>query len=241
MQMQRKSSMRERIILFVAIVGLSMILAALLYAVRPQEEGSRLTARSLQATAQALDERATEIAVAATRLAPVASSNPALTPSLPSPGSSTPTHPVTSRQSPVPWGQTRLTADGLVVRVLDVDFDAWPRVQAENQFNDPPAEGMRMLMVGVEVTNATDDTLTPRTIDDSSYRIVGDRGIIYSPFETETRCGVIPDSLDWEVFAGATVTGNVCVIVPEDEGQLQLIYKPDYGWDGQVLYFDLVP
>lgn len=241
MQTQRKLSMRERIILFVAIIGLSMILAALLHAIGPGAEGNRLTARDLRATADALDEWATEIAAAATRLSPAVSTSQLETP-VPLPSDNDPPGtPAASRPSPVPLGQAWPTADGLIIRVLAVDFDGWQRVLAENQFNNPPAEGMRMLIVGVEVTNGTDDAATPRKIDSSDYRIVGDRGIIYTPFETDTRCGVIPSELDREIFPGATVTGNICVVAPQDEGQLQLIYKPDYGWDDQVVYFSLTP
>ena len=147
-------------------------------------------------------------------------------------------HPA-SRQSPVPWGQSWPTPDGLVIRVVGVDLDAWPRVLAENQFNDPPAEGMRMVMVSVEVTNQDGDAETPRKIDDSDYRVVGDRGVIYSSFDSITRCGVIPDELDWELFPAATVTGNVCVMLPQDEGELRLIYKPGSDWGEEVVYFDL--
>jgi len=241
MQAQRKLSMRERIILFVAIIGLAMIVAALVYGLGSGEGENRLAARDLRATANALDQRATEIAVAATRLAPAMLPDRLETPAPPSSGADTPNSPATSRQTPVPVGQTWPTSDGLVIRVLEVDFDAWQRVMAENRFNDPPAEGMRMVMVGVEVTNATDNTVTPRRVDSSDYRIVGDRGIIYTPFESNTRCGVIPNELDQEIFADATVTGNVCVVAPQDEEQLQLIYKAGYAWDDQVVYFALTP
>lgn len=244
MPKQNRASMQSRIILFVAIVGLAMIGAALLYPLLPDAEGSQLSARHLRATADALDERATEIAQAATRQAPsslldqlgissangstpVPSANPAKNSNL------------TSRQSPVPWGESWPTPDGLLIRVVDVDLDAWPRVLAENQFNDPPAEGIRMVMVMVEVTNEDGGSDTPCKIDDSDYRVVGERGVIYSSFDSTTRCGVIPDELDWELFSGATVSGNVCVMLPKDEGELRLIYKPGSGWDEDVVYFDL--
>ena len=244
MPIQNRASMQSRIILFVAIVGLAMIGAALLYAFLSDAEDSQLSARHLRATADALDERATEIAQAATRQAPTSlldqlgiSTPTAHTPA-PSDGPTKSANP-TSRQSPVPWGQSWPTPDGLVIRVVDVDLDAWPRVLAENQFNDPPAEGMRMVMVSVEVTNQSGDAETPRKIDDSDYRLVGDRGVIYSSFDSTTRCGVIPDELDWELFPDATVTGNVCVMLPQDEGELRLIYKPGSGWGEEVVYFDL--
>jgi hypothetical protein len=219
-----------------------MILAAFLYTALAQQEGKPLTARSLRATADALDERATEIAVAATRLASGEQSAGIGTPSAPPLGQPA-VQPVqqengTSRESPVPLGQPWSTPDGLVIRVLFVNFDAWEVVVAENQFNDPPADGMRMVLTEVEVTNAAGDANLPRKVDDSDYRVVGDRGI-YSSYGSETRCGVIPNELDWELFKDATITGNICVVVPKDEGSLRLIYKADYEWDNQVIYFDL--
>lgn len=229
--------MQSRIILFVAIVGLAMIVAALFFALAPDESDPGRTAQNLRATADALDERATEIAVAATRL--VQGRPPEV--STPDSGGASlfGGNPSTSRDAPVPLGDSWDTPDGLRVRVLSVDFDAWPRVLAENEFNDPPGQGMRMVMVEVEVTNLDRSSQTPRTVDDSDYRIVGDRGIIYTTFDTPTRCGVIPDELDWEVFPDATVTGNICVVAPEDEGDLRLIYKPGYNWGEQVVYFGL--
>ena len=227
-------SIQSRIILFVAIVGLAMIVAALFSVSLPPEEVSRLTALQLRATADALNERATEISLAATHLAPSGRRDPVTTPS---PGPSDP-GPRTSRESPVPLGQTWATPDGLLIRVIAVDFDAWERVRAENQFNSPPAEGMRMVLVSVEVTN-TGEGETPRRIRSSDYRLVGDRGIVYTPFDTATRCGVIANELDWDLFGNATVTGNICIVAPQDEDTLRLIYKPGYQWGDEVVYFAL--
>ncbi len=244
MQPSPRLSMQSRVITFVAIVGLAMIVAALLFSIIPAEgEGDRYTAQNLRATSDALDERATEIAQAATRLAPGAIAQ-SVAPVTPGPESSAPaTPPVdaasTSRRSPVALGERWETVDGLDMLVLGVDGDAWPRVQAENQFNDAPPEGMRMVMAHVEVTNLSGDANTPRSIGTGDFRMVGDRGIVYAPFESTTRCGVIPDELDWELFGGATVSGNICVIVAEDEGDLRLIYHPGYEWGDQVVYFDL--
>lgn len=239
MPLRSQTSIQSRVILFVAIVGLAMIAAALLYVALPAEESSPLTARHLRATADALDVRATEIAQAATRLVSGAP-DPAQTPIPPARADDNPSNSrATSRQSPVALGEAWPTADGLLIRVVEADFDAWERVLAENQFNDPPAEGMRMVLVGVEVTNSGGDYNTPRSISSGDYRIVGARGIVYTPFESTTRCGVIPNELDWQLFRDATITGNVCVVIPADEGELRLIYQPGYEWNNQVVYFDL--
>jgi hypothetical protein len=52
-----------------------------------------------------------------------------------------------SRGNALPLGQTAVVPPGWEVTVLGVDEDAWPEVQAENTFNDPPERGYRMVLI----------------------------------------------------------------------------------------------
>jgi len=63
-----------------------------------------------------------------------------------------------TRDNPMPFGQTLTVPPGWDVTVLDVDWDAWPEVHAENMFNEPPEEGYRMVMVTVRATNVQSAT-----------------------------------------------------------------------------------
>ncbi|RMH00694.1 MAG: DUF4352 domain-containing protein [Chloroflexi bacterium] len=119
------------------------------------------------------------------------------------------------------------TMNGLRIEVIDVDWDAWPLIQATNQFNDPPLPGKRMVLVTLNVSLISGEE--PVQVDTSDFRMVGSRGEIYTTFDEETRCGVIPDALDGVVTPTRSMSGTVCVQVPEDEGDLALIYDPFVG------------
>lgn len=125
-----------------------------------------------------------------------------------------------TRNNPVPFGRTLTVPPGWDITVVDVDWDAWPEVHAENMFNDPPEEGYRMVMVTVRAKNsqAGDE---PDTIWDSDFEMVGSRNILYQTFDRS--CGVIPDDLWAEVFPGGTVQGNVCFQAGINEANLLLI------------------
>ncbi len=225
--------MQRQVLRFLVIVGLAVIpLVFFAWANRGEETPYR--AADLRATAAALDERATEIAAAATRLAPVDVARSAAATVAP------PRTALGSRSAPIAFGDRVTATDGLEVRVVSVDFDAWAVVQAENQFNQPPEAGMRMILISLEVTNHAPAYVdVPRSVSSSSFRLVGNRGIVYAPFETNNRCGVIPDEMNWELFTGATVSGNVCVQAPVDESEFRLVYLPGAGWQEDGVFFAL--
>lgn len=156
------------------------------------------------------------------------------TPTSPPPPTPTPTQPpVGTRANPVPRGQSRLAPDGWEVVVLDFNADAWPVVLAENQFNDPPAPGNRMVMVRVGVTNV-DDEDEPAWVSEADFYFVGSYNVLYSTFGEESRCGLIPDELAEELFRGGYAEGNACFEIPVDEVNLRLLYE--YAWDDHIFF-----
>ena len=95
--------------------------------------------------------------------------------------------------------------------VLDQPYEAWDEVRAENQFNDPPDEGMEFWMLPITVTYTGVDTGDP--FWDLDFGFVGEDGRTYAG-----DCGVIPEEL-WDVgemYPDAEATANVCLEVPED-------------------------
>ncbi|MEG3615720.1 DUF4190 domain-containing protein [Isoptericola haloaureus] len=107
--------------------------------------------------------------------------------------------------------------------------EAWDDIRAENQFNDPPADGMEYWIVPVEATYTGTDTGTPWI--DLTVEFVGDDNATYSD-----SCGVIPDDLTDvdELYEGGTGTGNVCVTVPAGaEGAWTLTA----GWFADPVFF----
>lgn len=125
-----------------------------------------------------------------------------------------------SRRDPIPLGQTLAVPPGWEVTVIDVNPDAWPVVQAENRFNDPPEAGYRMVLITVRVTNVQADD-EPDMIGEGDFELVGSRGEVYKTFQRS--CGVTPNELSAELFPGGTAEGTVCFQAGIDETDLVLI------------------
>lgn len=102
---------------------------------------------------------------------------------------------------------------GWSLQITDVELDAWSVVSAENQFNDPPADGYQYALFTVEATYDGDaEPVDPYWTFD--FAIVGSRGNTF-----DDGCGVIPSPLRdvGDMYAGATGSGNVCIAVEADQ------------------------
>jgi len=131
-----------------------------------------------------------------------------------------------SRTDPTPLGQTAVVPPGWQVTVLDVNPDAWPVVQAENTFNDPPKEGLRMVLITVRVTNVQGKEEAD-TITEADFELVGSSNQVYKTFDQT--CGVTPNDLSAELFPQGTAEGTVCFQAGVDETGLLLIAS--LTWD----------
>lgn len=140
------------------------------------------------------------------------------------------TGPGTSRAEALPLGDSILTPSGLEVRVIEVDGDAWPVVESENSFNDPPKPGKRMVLITVEVANRStqDETVS---VSVAQFSLTGSNNTVYDPYDEDSACGIIPDELRGELFPDGAASGNVCFQVPEDETGLILIVDPFFSFD----------
>jgi hypothetical protein len=120
-----------------------------------------------------------------------------------------------TRDAPFPLG-TEFTIDDWRVTVVSVELDAWDVIEAENQFNDPPAEGRQFVMFRVAATYEGDETGNPWL--DLSWAIVGSAGNTFGT-SMDDNCGVIPDPLrdQGETFPGGRVEGNECVSVESSQ------------------------
>ena len=131
---------------------------------------------------------------------------------------------------PVSAGEVLMGSDGTVIRVLGIVEDAREQIAAENQFNDPPEEGMRFFMISVEVAYPPDAS---GSVEVASYdfKLIGNNRVVH-----DSSCGfsVIPDALgSVEVFSGGQAIGNICFQIPEDETGLILIHEPGFGSGGR--------
>lgn len=120
-----------------------------------------------------------------------------------------------TRDNPYAAG-TAIELGDYTVTLGETTTDAWEQIQAENQFNDPPADGRQFVMVPVTAAYNGDDTGWATM--DLSIAFVGSGGNTFN-FGSDDYCGVIPDSLNdqGEMYAGGTVEGNVCVSVEADQ------------------------
>ncbi|MEA2024386.1 MAG: hypothetical protein U9N79_08885 [Actinomycetota bacterium] len=141
----------------------------------------------------------------------------------PTPATPDPDGPIGSRGNPHPLGETVGIGDWDVT-VSGVVADATDAVLAENEFNDPPADGHQFMTVGITATyTGTDsDTLGFSVL----FKAVGPLAVSYA---TDDSCGVIPDELDSysEVFPGGQLSGNVCWSVRSDEVDDVVMYLED--------------
>ena len=140
-----------------------------------------------------------------------------------------------SRQNPWPMdGSCYGPADGFCFGILSVDWDAWPEIQVENQFNDPPPDGHKFVMIEISLLNQGNIERNSITGDtDSDVLGQGTNVVIRS-----TGCGVIPNDLKWaDVFPGGRVSGNICFVVP-DEDISTLVLRWEYSFR-DALWFAL--
>ena len=134
-----------------------------------------------------------------------------------------------TRENPVALGSAAQVGDW-VIQVSSVSPDGADAVMAENQFNDPPAEGHQFFLVGLEATYVGEESATFWV--DLSIKALGDSNVAYESFDAY--CGLIPDAIsdEGETFPGGTVSGNECwSIEAGDADSLVLIIESSFAFD----------
>ena len=145
---------------------------------------------------------------------PTPTPNPSPTPT-PTPGN------LATRSNPVSLGQYFRPPDSpWELKVESVDWNAWPEIQAENRFNDPPDAGNKFVLIGISVRDRGNEADSF-----SSYQVsaVGSRAVEYRTFTDS--CGVIPDDFEdiTRIFSGGELQGNICYeVVSSDINSLVL-------------------
>jgi hypothetical protein len=247
--------MGKRQIVFFTIIGLAVTLAGLwaivtLVMVRwlgPPDLAATTMAIDRRTTEEAVNFRATEIGLLMlatdtalkAREAEIVATRAALTGATPTPAEVEPGDEAGQGNSapnaaPGLTNTGDLTWNGLRIEVVNVNYNAWPLIKAQNGNNEPPFDDKTMLIVTIRVTNvegAGDEYIAVR---DSDFELVGNRKTIYQTFRAS--CGVTPDNLDTTLGLGDSDDGNICFQVPMDEADFELIYEP---FDAPAIYFNL--
>jgi hypothetical protein len=123
---------------------------------------------------------------------------------------------------------------GWTMKVNSFNANADADVAAENQFNDPPPAGSHYALVNVELTyNGVQGK-------DSSYwfgqaAVLGTKNVPHT--ESDVSC-VAPNELERskEVFKGGTISGNMCIALPEDEQGFVLYAAGDLGQSKKTFF-----
>ncbi|AST92798.1 MULTISPECIES: hypothetical protein [Sutcliffiella] len=138
------------------------------------------------------------------------------------------------RSNPVPMGQT-VTIDEVIydddsnphdakvsVTLLDVTRgqEAWEIIEAENQFNEPPAEGYEYALVEVHLTVEEADTQDYALFvtDGWNIQFVSDDGKAYE-FDPNYSV-VVPNAFEGNLYEGAELTGYAVQHVREGDNFL---------------------
>jgi hypothetical protein len=133
----------------------------------------------------------------------------------------------TSRSNPLTTADL-IEAPNWDVEVLEVvrGEEAWSMLQAANQFNEPPADGMQYILVRLKVTSTYQDTES-HSIGSSDFGLTGDRLILY-----DSASVVVPEpELNAELFTGGEAEGWIAFAAGQDETQLTLVVDELLNFD----------
>ena len=155
------------------------------------------------------------------------------------PPTTTTTSPGGTLQSPLAVGEVAQVGDWRI-RVAGVTADGTDQVLAENQFNDPPAEGRQFFLVHLEATYT--GTESSNFWVDMSLKAVGPSNVAYESCRRLLRRD--PRSIDdsGETFPGGSIDGNACWSVTEaDASHLVLIAEESLSFNDTRAYLSLDP
>jgi hypothetical protein len=136
-----------------------------------------------------------------------------------------------ARLSPISIGTATDVGEGWQATVTGPASDITDTVLSENPFNEPPPEGRRFIGVPVKYSyNGTESSssalsVTIKAVGSSNQQLASD-------------CGVVPGEVDFfsDIFAGGTVEGLICFVVPTDVIPSVILYGTA-GFEGNYQYF----
>lgn len=133
-----------------------------------------------------------------------------------------------SRNNPVALGKSVVVNDWKV-QVTSVNPDAAKIVLKADPYTSAPSADERFLIIGVKATYIGEESGEPSS--DLRFKIVGSKGNTFAK-----SCGYSADSFNsnGETFPGATVTGNLCFTVDQDQIKGSTVsIQQDYSSEGR--------
>ncbi len=68
-------------------------------------------------------------------------------------------------------------------------------------------------LITLNITAPDNQDNKPVNVQESDFKVVGDKKEIYTTYDEETRCGVVPGQLGGVVTASFPLVGSICVQV----------------------------
>lgn len=133
-----------------------------------------------------------------------------------------------SRQAPIPLGTATDVADGWTVTIQRYNADATADVATANEFNTAAPAGSRYVTATVDAAYAgTDDKHPLYTV---SFSAVGPSGATYQASDCYATLAQ-PVDMFADVFAGSSVSGDLCFVVGEADADALVLYTDAIGDD----------
>lgn len=151
--------------------------------------------------------------------APAAAVEPMATLTGPQPGAaSTP-----ARLAPTPVGTPTDVGSDWQITVTGALRDITAEVLAENQFNEKPPPGYHY--VGVDLT------FTYNGAGGAAPAQVSIGSVSADNVQHDGYCGIVPGEIDLytDLFAGGSASGTMCLLVPENAGDVALFATADFN------------
>jgi len=140
-----------------------------------------------------------------------------------------------TRTDPIPRGQ-HVDLGDWTVEIVGYRQNANGIVAAENQFNDPPAEGRQFVIATLRITYRGADI---GNLTDLNFKAVGESNVAYTTYEDS--CGVVPDNpySVSDIFTDGVVKVNYCWSVKSSDIKSLLIYgEVLFNFDDDPIFFN---
>jgi len=146
-----------------------------------------------------------------------------------------------SRDNPLPMGQSLVTTEGIEITVISLisGEDAWEVINKANWlFNESPGSGMKYLIITLKVRNLS-SKVEPEDIYSWDFHVVGSSN---KAFRDSDQPVVLPDTgnlkdLNASLYHGGEDIGSCDFYVPEGETDLILVWEPLFV--GSARYFTI--
>jgi hypothetical protein len=151
--------------------------------------------------------------------------------------------PTTARPTTKPDVAFNTAADvtnGWTLTAQAYEADATAAVMAANEFNTPPAAGQRYITIHLSATFAGRPDAQKSTVSDLSLRSVGAKGVAYNSYDCSASLAK-PLETFTDVFAGATLEGDVCFLIDDSDADSLRLYIETYdsNLDNTTTFFSL--